>query len=204
MNTDDLLKSVYKDLEGLSYIHPDEIPNIDLYMDQVTTFMNKHLASFKRYSDDKILTKTMINNYAKNNLLPPPIKKKYSKNHLLMLIFIYYYKGIISINDIQNLLGPITEHYFSGDDSLTLEKIYSEVFTLEKQQISVLKEDLLKKSKIASTTFEDVEDNEFLQTFSFICLLSLDVYLKKQIIEKLIDDIQTPDTAKKTKDAKKE
>ena len=47
----------------------------------------------------------MINNYAKNDLLPPPIKKKYSKEHVLLLIFIYYYKGILSISDIQKVLA---------------------------------------------------------------------------------------------------
>ena len=70
-------------------------------MDQVTTFMNGHLASSKRNPDDKILTKTMINNYAKNQLLPPPEKKKYSKEHQLLLIFIYYFKNILTIQDIQ-------------------------------------------------------------------------------------------------------
>ena len=91
-------------LGRIDYIKPDDIPNIDLYMDQVTTFMDKKLRNSSRSDDDKILTKTMINNYAKNNLLPPPIKKKYSKEHVLLLIFIYYYKGILSISDIQSLL----------------------------------------------------------------------------------------------------
>ena len=59
-------------------VKPEDIPNIDLYMDQVTTFMDSQLATSKRHEDDKILTKTMINNYAKNDLLPPPEKKKYS------------------------------------------------------------------------------------------------------------------------------
>ena len=45
----------------IDYIKPEEIPNIDLYMDQVTTFMEKNLSSTKRYEEDKILTKTMIN-----------------------------------------------------------------------------------------------------------------------------------------------
>ena len=75
-------------------IPPEDIPDIGLYMDQVTTFMEEQLSSTKRYEDDKILTKTMINNYAKNNLLPPPIKKKYSKEHLLVLIFVYYIASI--------------------------------------------------------------------------------------------------------------
>ncbi len=63
-------------IDKLDYIDPETIPNIDLYMDQVTTFMDSNLQNSKRRSEDKILTKTMINNYAKNNLLPPPVKKK--------------------------------------------------------------------------------------------------------------------------------
>lgn len=82
-------------LDSVTRINPSDIPAIDLYMDQVTTFMDTHLSASKRFGEDKILTKTMINNYAKNNLLPPPEKKKYSKNHILLLIFIYYLKCTI-------------------------------------------------------------------------------------------------------------
>ena len=88
----DLLNSITENLKRIDYIKPEEIPNIDLYMDQVTTFMDEHLAGTKRRDEDKILTKTMINNYSKNNLLPPSVKKKYSKDHVLLLIFIYYLK----------------------------------------------------------------------------------------------------------------
>ena len=82
----DLLNSITENLKRIDYIKPEEIPNIDLYMDQVTTFMDEHLAGTKRRDEDKILTKTMINNYSKNNLLPPSVKKKYSKEHVLLLI----------------------------------------------------------------------------------------------------------------------
>ena len=67
INTEDLLNSILESVGRIDYIHPVDIPNIDLYMDQVTTFMEEQLSSTKRYEDDKILTKTMINNYAKNN-----------------------------------------------------------------------------------------------------------------------------------------
>ena len=80
----DLIRSI----QNIDFIKPEDIPNIDLYMDQVTTFMDEHLASSKRFDDDKILTKTMINNYTKNKLIPPPQKKKYSKEHMLSLIHI--------------------------------------------------------------------------------------------------------------------
>ena len=82
-------------LNHQTHISPEQIPGIDLYMDQVTTFMEEHLKDTKRYPEDKVLTKTMINNYAKNNLLPPPVNKKYSKDHMLMLIFIYYFKNCL-------------------------------------------------------------------------------------------------------------
>ena len=103
MTNKEFLTSMITMIKNLDYIKPDAIPNIDLYMDQVTTFMDANLEHSKRYEEDKILTKTMINNYAKNNLLPPPVKKKYSKEHILLLIFIYYLKSILSISDIQTL-----------------------------------------------------------------------------------------------------
>lgn len=190
IDTKDMLKSILDSLSRIDYIKPEDIPNIDLYMDQVTTFMDSHLAASKRYPDDKILTKTMINNYAKNKLLPPPTKKKYSKEHLLVMVFIYYFKGILSITDIQALLNPITEKYFQGDKDFNIESIYNEVFLLEKRQADSLAKDIVDKYRVSKNTFEDMEeDREFLQLFSFICLLSFDVYMKKQLIEKLIDQL---------------
>ena len=117
----ELLNRILESVAKVEYVKTEDIPNIDLYMDQVTTFMDKRLRNKTRNpGDDKILTKTMINNYAKNDLLPSPEKKKYSKEHMLLLIFIYYYKSILSINDIQTLLRPITEEYFNKQDGFNL------------------------------------------------------------------------------------
>ena len=103
-----ILESIMESLSQMEYVKSSEIPNIDLYMDQVLTFMNSHLEDAKRYEDDKIMTKTMINNYAKNRLIPAPDKKKYSKEHIMVLMFIYYFKNILSIGDIQSILNPLT------------------------------------------------------------------------------------------------
>ena len=190
IDTKDMLKSILNSLSRIEHIKPEDIPNIDLYMDQVTTFMDTRLSSSKRHPEDKILTKTMINNYAKNKLLPPPVKKKYSEEHLLVMIFIYYFKGILSITDIQALMNPITEKYFQNDQKFSIETIYNEVFSLEKSQADKLAKDIVDKYNTSKHTFENVEkDQEFLQLFSFICMLSFDVYVKKQMIEKLIDQL---------------
>ena len=151
IDTNDILNSILESLSRIDYIHPEDIPNIDLYMDQVTTFMDTQLSSTKRYEDDKILTKTMINNYAKNNLLPPPVKKKYSKDHLLLLIFIYYFKNILSIKDIETLLKPMTDTGFgqsSGKDSSGLADIYQQICVMCKGQIEPLKKRSLLPGKL--------------------------------------------------------
>ena len=153
--------------------------------------MEKGLSPTKRYEEDKILTKTMINNYAKNNLLPPPLKKKYSREHMIVLIFIYYFKNILSIRDIEQLLQPLTEKHFHTDAPLQIDQIYQEVCELEKMQIPDLKEELQKIYQKSEESFSDAPDEyrEDLKTFSFICSLSFDIYLKKMIVERLLDDL---------------
>ena len=203
INTEDLLHSILENLDKLEYIKSDEIPNIDLYMDQLTTFMDSRLRNLARNpGEDKVMTKTMINNYAKNDLLPPPVKKKYSKEHVLVLIFIYYYKGILSISDIQTLLSPLTEKYFGKGAAFNLESIYNEVFSMEEQEIVTLKKEVLETYARAQQTFQDApsEDAEFLRKFSFICLLSYDVYVKKLMIEKLVDELRDSRTGGKNED----
>lgn len=191
-------------LGNLSHVKSEEIPDIDLYMDQVTTFMDSHLRDMRRHPEDKVLTKTMINNYAKNNLLPPPIKKKYSKDHMLMLVFIYYFKSLLSFNDIEELFRPITSKHFSGQASgLSLEDIYDEVFSLEAGEMQNLKDDVAAKFARAQERFADApveeEDGDYLKLFAFICELSFDVYLKTQMIEMIADQLREEHTPARKK-----
>lgn len=194
-----MLSEILENISSIDYIKPEDIPNIDLYMDQVTTFMDEGLSRTKRRPEDKILTKTMINNYAKNNLLPPPEKKKYSREHLLMLIFIYYFKNLLSIRDIETLLAPLSDRYFGNGDGLTMTDIYKEICELEKSRIDSVAKDISRMHRDSQNIFTDVpgEDRELLQTYSFICSLAFDVYVKKQVIEKLIDDMPEPEHKKK-------
>lgn len=194
MNIEELLKEWVK----LDYILPEDIPEIELYMDQVTTFMEQKLKNNNRYEDDKTLTKTMINNYTKNHLLPPPLKKKYSKNHIYLLIYIYYLKNFLSINDISVLLAPLWEHISEND---ALENIYETIFNLEKEHTEVLRNSIQETYQKSLNTFSG-ENKEYLEQLSFISLLSYDIYLKKQIVEKLIDEMSA--SKEETKPNKKE
>lgn len=185
------IRNLLENIKKISYIMPNEIPNIDLYMDQVTTFMDQHLEKTKRYSEDKLLTKTMINNYTKNDLLPSPVKKKYSKDHMVMLIFIYYLKNFLSITDIQSLLHPMTELFFDGKGEISLDEIYAEIYEIEKDQAGTVSRDIIHKAKVAEETFSDIQDEkqrEYLRKYAYACLLSYDIYMKRQMLERLIDE----------------
>ena len=157
IDKNDLLNSILGSISRIDFIKSTDIPNIDLYMDQVTSFMEKELKSTKRNDDDKVLTKTMINNYAKNDLLPAPIKKKYSKEHLLLLTFIYYFKNIISMKDIETLLKPITESYFQSEGDINIARIYDEVCAFEKERTKLLQKDIELMYNNSMETFADVD-----------------------------------------------
>ncbi|MBQ3797637.1 MAG: DUF1836 domain-containing protein [Butyrivibrio sp.] len=209
IDNDDLMNSVIASLGRIDAISLDELPNIDLYMDQLTTFMDERLKKTTRHPEsDKILTKTMINNYAKNDLLPPPIRKKYSKDHLILLIFIYYLKNILSINDIQTLLEPLKARFHVSDDELNLSRIYETAYELQIEELEPVIEDLKKKYQRSVQTFNDndlsEEEKKSMQLFSFIALLSYDVYVKKLLIEKMLDNITEAKEKEKAKSKAKE
>ncbi|MBE6014255.1 MAG: DUF1836 domain-containing protein [Lachnospiraceae bacterium] len=205
MNLDEYFEKVVAEFQNINHINPKDLPNIDLYMDQVTTFMDTKLTTTKRREDDKILTKTMINNYAKNDLLPAPVKKKYSKDHMLTLIFIYYFKHMLSITDIQTLLKPISDKYFGNKNGLDLDEIYKVIYANSKRDLAKITEEVksqFEKSK-DSFTEEPDEDREYLQLFTFLCSMAFEVYIKKHLIEQVIDGYFENYESPEAKDDKK-
>lgn len=209
------IKKEIRNAIQMDYIEPADIPAIELYMDQVTTFMDKHLSNNKRLPEDKILTKTMINNYTKNHLLPPPEKKKYSKEHIILLIYTYYLKNFLSIGDIQTLLSPMIENYFTASekDSVNLTSIYSTVVELAQHQYQLDKQGIFESYELVYKKLKEEhpetpmdENMSYLQDFTFVALLSYDIYLKTQLVEKIIDQLASPQTdapAKETPEPKK-
>ena len=184
-----VIEEVFKRYTDGSYIKASMLPDLDLYVDQITTFLTRHLAKTIRFEDDKIMTKTMINNYTKNHLLPPPDKKKYSRDHILLMIFIYYFKNFLPISDIKTILGPLTDKYFHKDADLNLEAIYTTLCSKEDTFVQEVLENVMKQFHMSADLFPDAPkaDQASLREFTFICMLSLDIYLKKQLIEAILD-----------------
>ena len=199
MQSEDLINQVLEEIESFNI---DDIPNIDLYMDQLTTYLNGKFNTSKRHDDDKLLTKTMINNYAKSRLLPPPEKKKYSKDHMIILILIFFFKNVISINDIQTIVTPLLKDYYNNDYIPNSLEDVTNAF-LNHVQKSDLIEPLIKEFKNSQNIFGDLEssDRESIETIGLIATLSYDMYIRKRLIEKLIDSLPSSkeDTGKDKK-----
>ena len=179
------LKREIREMIRLDYIVPEDIPAIELYMDQVTSFMDKQLSGNKRDEKDMVLTKTMINNYTKNRLLPPPEKKRYSKEHIILLIYIYYLKNVLPIGDIQTILAPMSGGAF---DEAKMSEIYDSIYELEKPQYFNIEASAAKAAALVEKKFPRGED-EYLSKMAFIYLLGYDMFSKKRLIEKLIDEL---------------
>ena len=102
------------DLEVIMKMHIprwNELPEIDLYLDQVVNYIEKYLGQYNVNKEDKIITKTMINNYVKQGIMPAPEKKKYSRSHVAYLIVICVLKQVYSISDIGKLISLTIQHF---------------------------------------------------------------------------------------------
>ncbi len=191
-------------INGIDFIKPKDIPSIDLYMDQLTTFMEKQLGGNRRNYEDKIMTKTMVNNYTKNNLLPSPDKKRYSKEHLTLLIYIYYLKNMLSITDIHTLLMPMIEtHYKAAQGTPDISDIYSKLYDFQHDTYDDIIASVIATNNKAAQMYDE-ETDAYLHTMSIISLLATDIYVKKKYVEHLIDDMSKKQEAvKKQETAKK-
>jgi hypothetical protein len=188
-NLDAILQKFINEMQDTQTVELKDIPNIDLYMDQVTTFMDSVLAEYKRYPDDKILTKTMINNYAKARIFPPPVKKKYTKNHLILLIIIYHLKTVLSIHDISILLKPVTDELLTNNKTKLLDKIYVNFVAMQKMNKENLQSVLSGNYEMLQNCKEHIEDfsDNRMQLILLVLLLSIQANTEKRLAEKLLD-----------------
>jgi len=189
IDRDDLLKIV-EELSLSDEVKLVDIPNLDLYMDQLLTFIEDNLKGLARNPDDKIITKTMINNYAKDGIIAPPIKKKYNRRHVILLILIYYLKQVLSLNDIKTLFQPILNDPSSEDDDIiSLEDIYSTFLKIRKIQFQDFGQEFADKFKLIREQTSNLknENQGLAEIFLLIITLAAQAGAQKRLAEKLID-----------------
>ncbi|WP_304508550.1 DUF1836 domain-containing protein [Anaerotignum sp.] len=186
---DKIIENFTKEIKVSGIIEMEDIPNIDLYMDQVTTFMDKALRNYKRYEDDKILTKTMINNYTKAKIFPAPIKKKYSRTHVMLLIMIYHLKAVLSIRDIGILFQPVLITKSKEEQETFIQNIYegfTKVQMIIQQNMQSVAEGLQSTANPAKDVIDEYQD-EKAKKILLVLLLAIRANAEKQLAERALD-----------------
>ncbi len=98
---EDAVRAVFADRDIL----PDDVPHLDLYMDQILSLFEQCLGGSKRDPSDKLLTKTMVNNYVKEGLITPVRGKKYTRQQIMQLLCVYHLKQTLRLGDVKALTG---------------------------------------------------------------------------------------------------
>ena len=173
----------------------EDIPDIDLYMDQVIQLFESKFKMSKRNDDEKVLTKTMINNYAKGKVFFPIKNKKYSKRHLIVISLIYQLKGTLSISDIKTVLGPLNTKIVEED--FQLDELYSSFLRLTDHNAHKFKEDILESISEAKEAGVHLGGNldefndEYFERLLMIASLSHMSQLYKKAAENLVDEFNS-------------
>ncbi len=164
---------IEKMLAGQS-IPVEDIPKIDLYMDQLLGLFEDHFDSFRRTDEDKILTKTMINNYVKAKVVMRPEKKKYGIDHTIQLAMLYQLKGVLSIHDLHTLNQGI------GKVDGSLEEVYREFLAMEEETLTDM-----------GTYLEQYKsDLSADDKMRMISKLLIESSIKKRLAEMLLDEFE--------------
>jgi Domain of unknown function (DUF1836) len=194
----DQIQEMLENLGLDNQITLEEIPKIDLYMDQVIQLFENKFSSSKRNEEDKVLTKTMINNYAKGKLFFPIKNKKYSKEHLILISLIYQLKGALSINDIKETLFKVNDK--TSMNQFNLDGFYESYLHIANKNIENFNKDVVGKSVEVKNEIDLIEDHEKtdLQKVLMIASLANMSNLYRRAAEKLVDELAS-DKIKKEK-----
>lgn len=191
MRYEEFVKNTIDEYVSKGKIDSKAFPDMEIYMDQAETFLNKELEIYKSSEKDKVITKTMIGNYVKHSMLPRPANKKYSKDHLILLTLIYYLKGTFQMEEIEKIVKPLIDNYNSEfDDKIDLEVLYEGILEVQaKEQQSLAKSigGIIEGSKHHLRETE-LSDDDMLELFMLIVNLSMKADAQKFLAHKLLQE----------------
>lgn len=183
------LHDFFKQIQLNSQLSLDDIPNLDLYMDQVIQLFENKFDVLKRDEQEKVLTKTMINNYAKGKLFYPIENKKYSKDHLMLIAMIYQLKGALSINDVKTTLHQLNK--MITEENFALANLYESYVQLAEDSMQQMKSE-------TEQLIHDVEEHskslpsqnaDYLQELLLVTSLANMSNYYRRAAEKMVDRI---------------
>ncbi|QKY69848.1 DUF1836 domain-containing protein [Lentibacillus sp. CBA3610] len=184
------MKDLADELQLNSQLSSEDIPDLNLYMDQVIQLFEQKFSGMKRNTDEKVLTKTMINNYAKGELFFPVENKKYSKEHLILISMIYQMKGTLSISDVKTTLARLNEKV-TDDDAFNLPELYQCYLQLMAKNAEKFEADLQEHHQDITETIRQLADNDeaYLEQIMMIAVFTNMSNHYRRAAEKLVDEL---------------
>lgn len=182
------MKEYIKSLGLDKHIQLNEIPMIDLYMDQVIQLFETKYKETVRNDKEKVLTKTMVNNYGKDKLFFPIERKRYTRNHLLLIDMIYHLKGALSIPDVKLTLSEINEKIMDGE--VDFEKIYQVYLQISQKQLEMFEQEIEDKSALVIEEAKKIDENDkYIEELLMIAALVDMSNMYRKMAEKMIDEL---------------
>lgn len=179
-NLDNLLEK----LQLNTRLSSQDIPGLDLYMDQVIQLFENKYEQTKRTTDEKILTKTMINNYSKGKLFFPIKNKKYSPEHVMLIDLIYEMKTILAIRDIKTTLESLNQQMM--EETLDLGPLYESFIKLSGSNLERFTED--SKKMVREVDAGQLDDSYLNQVLLVLSFVNMSNYYRRAA-EALVDEI---------------
>lgn len=162
-----------ENLNSLKLLRWDEMPEFDIYNDQLLTIVNDELKNFEQYDENIKVTKSMVNNYVKHEIMPKPDKKKYHKSHIAYVVMITFLKNILSISEIKSLMDYLTKN----DDISIIYDLFVNIF--ENTLNNTFKDD----------EFKITYKNDKLIPLQKVCLAISCKYYTKDFL-KIVDELK--------------
>lgn len=183
------MKHMLKEMGFEKQITLNDLPDIDLYIDQVIQLFEKNFGSVRRNNEDKVLTKTMINNYAKGKIFIPIKNKKYSKEHLILISLIYQLKGGLSLNDIKVSLDGINKRIM--EESMDLDGFYQSYLDLYAKNAEQFVQEVEERIVAADKEAEKFasEEDDYLQKLLYITSFITMSNFYRRVAERYVDEI---------------
>ena len=187
MDLEQLLRQSLDDLMQASLVRLSDIPKVDLYMEQVTSFFDSELAPLLDKNQETAFTKTMINNYTKAGLLPRPVKKRYGRRHMVLLIYIFLLKEVLSIQDIGRCFGLLEGREGEMEPLYEAFQEMVDEYRSEYAQAAVARMDRVEDKLEAHGI-----NSEHNRLMTWIALISLEATVHKTLCDRLLDDVGGP------------
>lgn len=170
------LKFWLDELSQFELTQYEKLPDIDLYMDQVITYLERVLQTLSLSTLDKQITSSMINNYVKGEVIPSPIAKRYNKEHIALILEVCMLKKALSISNIKDII-----------DINYKDKDFTQIYNNFANESKEIMHDIVNKT---SEKLEKIEQNDHLALYNLALELSLNASTNMLIAERILDYIR--------------